>query len=170
MSAAAAQLKQRLSNYWKMEAFNVVLLPAFLFVVAGMSLSWVAIAGILPMMLLLAIGAVYWRAKLKQLQDRRYPFARTMSLIAGAQWPVLGLTLLGLAALIFAWMRPEHFGSDRDRWVATFAAILALLEYVNYYHRQLQHFDHGPDFKRLLAGKGLRASQMAKDLKAHRRT
>jgi hypothetical protein len=39
-----------------------------------------------------------------------------------------------------------------------------MLEYVNYYHRQLQHFDHAADWKRLLAGRGFRVSQMAADL------
>ena len=153
-----------------MEAGNAVLLPAILFFVADMSLSWASIAAIVPMMLLLVIGAVYWRAKLKQLEERAYPFSRAMALLSAAQLPSLLLTLAALAVVGFAWANPEHFSGERDRWVATFAAVMALLEYVNYYHRQLQHFDHGPDFKRLLAGKGLRPSQMAKDLKTYRRT
>ena len=151
-----------------MEAGNVLILPVFLFFVANMKLSLVSIAGFVPMMLLLAIGALYWRAKLKQLESRDYPFAQTMGVISRLQFPSLVLTLLGLGAVFFGWLQPEHFSGDRDRWVATFAAVLALLEYINYYHRQLQHFDHGADFRRLLAGKGLRPSQMAKDLKTYR--
>jgi hypothetical protein len=42
--------------------------------------------------------------------------------------------------------------------------VLAVLEYVNYYHRQLQHFDNKADFRRMLAGKGFRQSWMARDL------
>ncbi len=122
------------------------------------------------MMLLLIIGAVYWRAKLQQVEGREGPLSSTLSLISFLQLPSLALTLIGLAAVAFAWAQPEHFSNGRERWVATFAAVMALLEYINYYHRQLQHFDHLPDFKRLLAGKGLRPSQLAKDLRAHRRT
>ncbi|MEL6826907.1 MAG: hypothetical protein AAFN91_11720 [Pseudomonadota bacterium] len=168
MPSPSAKLKRRLSGYWKMEAGNVVILPVFLFFVAKMNLSWVSIAGIAPMMLLLVIGAVYWRAKLKQLEVRSCSFAATMGVISRVQAPAILLTVLGLGALLFGWLRPEHFSGERDRWVATFAAIMALLEYINYYHRQLQHFDHGPDFRRLLAGKGLKASQVAKDLKTYR--
>jgi len=39
-----------------------------------------------------------------------------------------------------------------------------VLEHVNYYHRQLQHFDHWPDFKRLITGRGFRRSQLSVDL------
>jgi hypothetical protein len=53
-----------------------------------------------------------------------------------------------------------------DQIAATACAALAALEYVNYYHRQLQHFDSWADFKRLLAGKGFRKSWMARDLEA----
>ena len=151
-----------------MEAGNVILLPAILFFAAEMRLSWVSISGILPMMLLLIIGALYWRAKLRQLESRTYPFEDTLRAISWLQFPAVLMTIVGLGALLFAWLNPEHFAGVRDQWVATFAAIMALLEYINYYHRQLQHFDHGPDFRRLLAGKGLRASQMAKDLKTYR--
>jgi hypothetical protein len=32
--------------------------------------------------------------------------------------------------------------------------LLAALEYMNYYHRQLQHFDNMADFKRLITAEG----------------
>jgi hypothetical protein len=47
--------------------------------------------------------------------------------------------------------------------------LLAALEYVNYYHRQLQHFDCWSDFKRLISTRQLRPSHMARDLAAHRK-
>jgi len=51
---------------------------------------------------------------------------------------------------------------------ATFAAVMAVLEYINYYHRQIQHFDHMSDFKRLIKGRGFRPAQMNQDLKSWR--
>jgi len=167
---APAKLKRRLSGYWKMEAGNVVLLPLVLAMLTGWKLSWVTLITLVPMMGLLVIGAYYWRAKLKQLDDRSYRFDRAMRLISIAQAPALIVTLIAGAAVTYAWLTPGPFTSGWDQGAATFAAVLAVLEYVNYYHRQLQHFDHGPDFKRLLAGNGLRPSQMAKDLKTYRRT
>ncbi|MCR9079385.1 MAG: hypothetical protein NXH78_09830 [Hyphomonadaceae bacterium] len=167
---AAASLKRRLSGYWKMEAGNVVLLPVILLMVARWTPSWVTLVSFIPMMLLLLIGAYYWRAKLKQLEDRSYDLSGAMRVISVSQGLALILTLVAGGAVLYAWTRPDIFNSGWDQGVATFAALLALLEYVNYYHRQLQHFDHGPDFKRLLSGNGLRPSQMARDLKTYRRT
>ena len=47
--------------------------------------------------------------------------------------------------------------------------ILGVLEYVNYYHVQLQHFDNMADWRRLLAGRGFRPAHMARDLATWRR-
>ena len=69
-------------------------------------------------------------------------------MIQADQWPLLFPVFSGLA----------------DRNVATACAVLAVLEYVNYYHRQLQHFDSREDFRRLLTGKGFRKSWLARDL------
>ena len=170
MSARTETLKRRLSGYWKMEAGNVILMPVFLAFIARWNLSWVSLLSFVPMMALLIIGAYYWRAKLKQLEDRSYPFSNAMRVISRSQAPALLLTLIACGGVGYAWLTPGHFTSGWDQGAATFAAVLAVLEYVNYYHRQLQHFDHGPDFKRLLSGKGLRPSQMARDLKTYRRT
>lgn len=170
MSSAAAKLKQRLSGYWKMEAGNVVLLPAILIMLTRWNPSWIALVCLVPMMFMLAVGAYYWRIKLKQLEDKSFRFASAVRIISGCQMPAVLMILIGLIALVYGWVGAGHFTGAWDQGVATFAVIMAILEYVNYYHRQLQHFDHGPDFKRLLSGKGLRASQMAKDLKTYRRT
>ena len=151
-----------------MEAGNVLLVPAILVMAARWTPSWVSVASFIPMMVLLVIGAYYWRAKLKQLEDRSYPFEKAMRAISIGQAPALLLTLIAIALVVYGWCHPDLFTSGWDQGVATFAVILAALEYVNYYHRQLQHFDHGPDFKRLLSGNGLRPSQMSKDLKTYR--
>jgi hypothetical protein len=164
----AEKLKRRLTGYWKMEAGNVLLMPAVLLMMARWNPSWVTIVSFIPMMGLLVIGAYYWRAKLKQLEDRSYPFQKAMRAISLGQAPALLLTLMAVGFVIYGWCQPDLFTSGWDQGVATFSVILAALEYVNYYHRQLQHFDHGPDFKRLLSGNGLRPSQMSKDLKTYR--
>lgn len=167
MSTAADKLKRRLSGYWKMEAGNVVLLPAILILLSRANLGWVSLVCMVPMVLMLIIGAYYWRAKLKRLEDRTYNFSRAMGLIARLQWPVFGLTVLGVLIVAYAWIAPGLFTTGWDKGIASFSAVMALLEYVNYYHRQLQHFDHTEDFQRLLSGNGLRPSQMAKDLKLY---
>jgi hypothetical protein len=47
-------------------------------------------------------------------------------------------------------------------------SILALLEYINYYHFQLQNFDHGPTFRRFLKRRTFPRSHLAKDLQTFR--
>jgi hypothetical protein len=53
-----------------------------------------------------------------------------------------------------------------DAIAAAVLATLAALEYVNYYHVQLQHFDNAADFKRLVSGKGFRRAHLARAIDA----
>ena len=69
-----------------------------------------------------------------------------------------------------SWVFPQISVSLGDRIAATVCGLLAALEYINYYHRQLQHFDNAADFKRLMSGRGFRRSQMAADLERFRST
>ncbi|MEM9053834.1 MAG: hypothetical protein AAGB16_00790 [Pseudomonadota bacterium] len=162
------EVKKRLSGYWKLEAVNILLIPAALVLLSSAQLGWLSLLAFLPMMLLLAIGAYYWRAKLHQITRAGSGFDLAIRRIGQLQWPSLGLMLTTCLIVIYAWTEPGWFRGSWDKGAATFASVLSVLEYVNYYHRQLQHFDNWPDFKRLLRGKGLRRSQMARDLKAYR--
>jgi hypothetical protein len=81
--------------------------------------------------------------------------------------PILILTGFGSLAAIAGWLLPGIAVSLADTICASVAASVAILEYVNYYHRQLQHFDNVADFKRLITGKGFRPSQMARDLRMY---
>jgi hypothetical protein len=162
-----ADLIKRLNPYWKIEAGNAVILPLVMLYLSGGSMGWLSAVALLPMILLLVIGAVYWRAKVRQLQDRQYDIGPVLSKIGGLRLPVLIMTFIAAVAVIASWLITGLDISDADRNCASIAAALAVLEHINYYHRQLQHFDNIPDFRRLIAGKGFRASQMARDLRAH---
>ena len=81
---------------------------------------------------------------------------------------LLALSMGTWVAALTSWVFPPLSTSFGDRLAATICSTLAVLEYINYYHRQLQHFDHAADFKRLLTGKGFRKSQMAIDLCRYR--
>lgn len=163
-------IRQRLGMYWKLEAVNVILIPGsivYLGNVLGWALGPVTVVAFVPVCLLLAIGAQYWRAKLIQINSAR-TLPPTISLLARLQWPSLIVTLGAVCFALASWAIPELSASRSDRWVGSFAALLAVLEYVNYYHRQVQHFDHAPDFARLRHGRGFRRSQMAVDIRRWR--
>jgi hypothetical protein len=160
---------RRLSWYWPMEAANVALVPA-----AALGAVWwsgervppALIYALYPNIAMLAIGALYWRAALKRLQGDAKPMAYWMGWISGLQRFVgVFLFLACGAALVDLW---SGGGVTTARIVVLALVVLALAEYVNYYHVQLQYFDNAADFKRLLAGRGFRASHMARDLKAFR--
>ncbi len=47
--------------------------------------------------------------------------------------------------------------------------LLAVLEYINYYHVPLQHFDHAPDWQRLVSGRWFRRSHLAREIERRKR-
>lgn len=159
-----ADLLARLEPYWKMEAANVIALPVLTIYLSGGQLSWVSLVPMASMILLLVIGALYWRAKVRQLKGEPQNWTGLLGTLARLQLPALVLTLTGAAAAVAGWIVSDLAIGTADRWSATACGVLAVLEYVNYYHRQLQHFDNKADFKRMLAGKGFRPSWMARDL------
>ena len=159
-----ADLLKRLDPYWKMEAANAVIVPLFVLWITGGQIGWVAAVPLAATVLLLVIGALYWRGKVRQLRGEGAGFPALLRRIAAWRRPALVLTLAGCAAAVVGWLVPGWAVGPADRYAATGCAILAGLEYVNYYHRQLQHFDNLADFRRLLAGQGFRKSWLARDL------
>lgn len=163
-----SDLLARLEPYWKMEAGNAVALPLAMAMLSKGQLGWVSLVPMSAMILLLVIGALYWRGKVRHLKGEAQDWPRLLRLIAALQIPALMLTASGCAAALAGWLMPGQALGTADKIAATASATLALLEYVNYYHRQLQHFDNKADFRRMLAGKGFRPSWMARDLAAWR--
>jgi hypothetical protein len=159
-----ADLLKRLDPYWKMEAANVLIVPLFVVAVSQARLGWITLAPMAATMLLLVIGALYWRGKVQQLRGQGAGFPALLRRIAAWRRPALALTLAGCATALAGWLVPGWAVGMADRYAATGCAVLAVLEYVNYYHRQLQHFDNRADLRRLLAGKGFRKSWLARDL------
>jgi hypothetical protein len=167
--AAATATIRRLSWYWPMEAGNVFLVPAMaLGVVTAMGerVPPALIYALYPNIAMLAIGALYWRAALKRLQGNPKPMAYWLGWFAGLQRFVVVFLFLAFGAALIDLMNGGGVTAARVTiWVLI---ALAVAEYVNYYHIQLQYFDHGPDLKRFMAGRGFRPSHLARDLKAYR--
>ena len=146
-----------------MEAANVVLMPGLMIVLSKAQLGLPALLAVLPMSAMLVAGTAYLRGKYRQLTAGA-PLDRTLAWLAAAQLPLLAATLVALATMIWVWADPAVTQGLAERWVVSVAAILAALEYVNYYHRQLQHFDNASDWQRLISGRGIRKSQLRRDL------
>lgn len=167
MAGRQTLLEKRLGNYWKLELINIALVPIGVVSIgsmAGATPGWLSAITVLPNMLLLAVGGLYWRAKLHRLQGRPETMDQLLPIVARCRLPAALLTAVAVVVTTVAWLPVGPSGSLGDRVMATVFSISALLELINYYWRQLQHFDHKADLKRLFSGQGFRPSHLARDL------
>ena len=171
MPAEMRPVARRLRSYWRLEAGNVLFVP----MCAGL-LAWSADGVLTPAFwlaalacaALLAIGAVYWRAVYRRMQGAPGLFDTAIPWLAKAE-PWSGLLVLAALAAVAAelWLEPTW---PPGRIAAAALAALAVLEFVNYYRIQLQHFDNAADMRRLLTGRGFRKAHLARDIAAWRAT
>lgn len=167
MESRKEQLHHRLSSYWKLEVANAALIPAIMVgwcLLEGQAIGFGLALALVPMCGLLVVGGRYWRAKLHQLEGRTDTLERVLTLAAKCRLALFATTSLACVLGVGVWFT-DLAASTGERWAISVAAALAALEYINYYHRQLQHFDHWADFKRLITGRGFPVSQMAKDIR-----
>ncbi len=156
-------------SYANLEAFNALLIPAVATYFgwptdrSGAILLVVANAALV---IGLIVGAAYWWGVAARLRRRPAPMARALRLADVAQRPMLLLTLIAAAGC--AWQLADD-GVTLTTIVSFVVTILAALEYINYYHVQLQHFDNVRDFRKLLRGGGFRRAHLARDLTLFRR-
>ncbi len=165
-SSSKARLKRRLTSYWKLEAANVVILPALavtLVLRAGDEVSLPVVIGLSAASLLLIVGAAAWRMALAELDGNHTLVRRLLPWLAEVRWPTLvlsGVAVLAASAEIWA-----DGGWSPSAIAASISAALAALEWVNYYRVQLQHFDHMADLRRLVSGHGFREAYLAKAIR-----
>ena len=162
------ELRRHLTKYWKMEAGNVLLMPAM-----GCAMLWsgnvtpdsAAIAGMAACSLLLIIGAAAWRMALAGVEGDTALAEKLTAVCARAEWASLAVllvaTVMATASVVEGGWRPNSFA-------AAGFTLLGWLEYVNYYHVQLQNFDSIIDLKRLQAGRGLRRAHLGRAVRLWR--
>ncbi len=160
------KLLKRLSSYWQLEALNVIFVPALtaiLVIQANDNISWPLGLSMVACSSLLIVGAIVWRLKFDELQKKVEFESFIIPWLDRVKFPSLWLCLATIPAALYDFM---HHGRWSPSVIATTAlAALSILEWINYYAIQLQHFDHIDDFKRLIKGKGFRESHLAKALR-----
>jgi hypothetical protein len=91
-----------------------------------------------------------------------------LPVLIAMRWPAIGFCAAAAVAVGIEWVNDGPALSVR--FVATnLLFLLAVIEYVNFYHVQIQHFDHAADWKRLVSGRGFRRSHLARAIERHRR-
>ena len=122
---------------------------------------------IVPVAGFLIVGSLYWRGvdrRVKGLGAAKCE--RSLRLANSAERPLLVTTAAAAAATAAAAVMN---GGTAAAIAAALLTLAAALEYVNYHHRQLQHFDNWADFKRLVTTGRLKRAHLAWDLQAYRR-
>lgn len=163
-------LEKRLSSYWQLEAMNVALVPIAVVIGAislGDHIRWPLLVCLAANAVLLVIGACYWRIEYLRLRGQQEPYDTWLPRLAAAE--PLAVVSTGLAVISFiadVVMMGGVFGATS--WLTAAMALLALLEYVNYYRWQLQYFDHLPDFRALVKRRRLKRAHMARAIKRWR--
>jgi hypothetical protein len=166
-----AKSPRNFQTYAAMEAGNTLLLPGAALLLAtpkhfpdmlAMGLAILSCAGFL------LIGAAYWWGVDRRLRcSDRTSIAKALALADRLEMPLLAATAAAAGAIVYALLQG---GWTRPLTGAALLTLLAALEYVNYYHRQLQHFDNLNAFKRLITRFRLPHAHMARDLAAYRST
>lgn len=163
-----AALRHHLSRYWKMEAGNVLLLPLIVWAMVWRAgdwpdaVMWLAAAAC---SWLLVVGTAAWLLVLAGLDGKPAQAERLTAFCARAEIPAL---LLLAVATLAAGNGVISAGWPPRTIAAVGLTLLGWLEYVNYYHWQLQNFDSAIDAKRLAAGRGLRRAHMGRAVRAWR--
>jgi|CXWL01.1.fsa_nt_gi hypothetical protein len=169
MPAGENSVAKRLRWYWQMEAGNALFVPAAAVVLvwwAGGAASVALAVAAIACSALLVIGALYWRAVLRQIEGASAVMDYWLPRLAVAEGASLGLVA---SATVVTVLELLLWGWTASRIAAAALTVLAALEYVNYYRIQLQHFDNWADLKRLMTGRGFRKAHMARDISAWRR-
>ena len=170
-SLGKAALRKRLDSYWRLELLCAAWIPAtavFLLVTFNQKIGPVCILCSVPTVAMLLVGGWYWRTRHCALNGDDRIFKKAIPWIARLQLPLIIAVLLATVVCVVDVTFARISLSTGDRIVAVVMTVMAVLEYINYYHRQLQHFDHYPDFLRLVTGNGFRRSHMSRDLRRHR--
>ena len=87
-----AKLLRRLRSYWRIEAANVVLMPALMLFISQAQVGWPALTAMLVMSGMLVVGTIYLRAKYRQVAFDA-PIAGALRQVAAVQLPLLLATL-----------------------------------------------------------------------------
>ena len=170
MHATSAPAR-RLTTYWKLEAGNVVFVPAlavYLVLSAGGTITAALVLSCLACSFLLVIGTIVLRMMLRKARGESAAGKDRIPMLLWMRWPAIALCAAAAIALGVECITKTPTLSAQFLAPAVLL-VLAVLEYINYYHIQLQHFDHAPDWKRFISGRGFRPSHLAREIERWKR-
>ncbi|WP_220449444.1 hypothetical protein [Nonomuraea longispora] len=156
-------LVRRMRNLAVLEPVNIVIFGLVAFVVLPAPLNTVNVTGFVLVAVHLLIGGAYWAIKVRQLRAR----LPVPPMIAAFWW----LRRLCETALVAGFVVLAVFAARGEVGLESVPGVLfylmAVAEYVNYFHWQLSH-QTSADLARLLRTRRVHRSHLYLDMRAHR--
>jgi hypothetical protein len=167
MNSTKLRLIQRLSWYQPLEYFNGFLFSAialYALYAYPFKLVYSLFSGLVVMVFLLFQGAFYWKLKLQSLRGKNIDHSKQLARFT--LWKkVTEYLLIAQFLLLLIHLNSAQWTFElKGVYGWTLAAnLMSLLEYINYYHRQLM-IDNLHDVNYLLTNQKLKVSSLRKDI------
>jgi|AntRauTorcE11897_2_1112592.scaffolds.fasta_scaffold01011_7 hypothetical protein len=124
--------------------------------------------GILLVCFILSQGTYYWWIKLCALQGRNIPVKKILKRFQKFKTQnKVGILLIPAVFLIQWYLSGAQFDEIHFLGWALFANGFAILEYINYYHRQIM-IDNRYDLQYILQNKKLKEASLFKDMRENK--
>jgi len=159
------QLLRRLRYLWTFELANAVFFFPLFYYVIGLNwrLGWFSLVSLIAVSAILIVGAAFWFLKSRAVAADR-PLARPhVRRFFRAGKLAFAAILPGLVVLFVVRAFLQRDASLGELLVGGGLLVLAVLEYVNYYHIQLS-YDNRADLQYLLTHRRLKRAVMVRDL------
>lgn len=163
-----SELINRLEWIYQVEGMNAVMFfGVMLFLIASYGFTNLIFMsyGILFCCFILLQGTYYWWIKYSSIKEEKEPVeVQVERLKTFKHLNHIGLILIPMVFLLQWFISGYSFSSDNLLGWAIFANLFAVLEYINYYHKQLM-YDNRYDLRFLYQNRILKEATLHKDLR-----
>ncbi|KFU76915.1 hypothetical protein BB31_33815 [Amycolatopsis lurida NRRL 2430] len=141
------------------EMVSVVVFFVVFFMLAGVPATAANVAGFLLTAMMLVQGSVYWMGKRRQLEGHRVALTIVVRVLRVLAPVNVALIAIGVVPIVVE----AQSGSLGRFWLGAALWILAVAEYINYFHVQLT-YGRRADRAWILRNRRLRRSHLSRDL------
>ncbi|MAP79629.1 MAG: hypothetical protein CL526_00945 [Aequorivita sp.] len=163
-----AKLINRLRWYYPLEKFHAFvtfpLLTVYFLMHNPIAKSIMFVYGMIVCIAILYQGQRYWQLKLWHLQNKPFSQVKNLKFFRGAKrLNILLIIAMPVVFIIQVLVAKWSLNDTNIIFWTLLANLFAVLEYINYYHKQLM-VDNFADVNYIVRNKKLKTASLAKDL------